>query len=132
MPSPYAPARRLRRRGEACLARDPFVKRLSHYDDSGDVRMVDVGEKAPTRRTAKARAFVVLSEEVLAKLAEEPMVVEILDPSGEKVQVPVGPFGLRHILRLTSPWRFDTAFARRLVLQRGRPAWTCSSLTTSA
>jgi len=34
--------------------------------------MVDVGEKAATRRTAKARAFVVLSEEVLAKLPENP------------------------------------------------------------
>ncbi len=34
--------------------------------------MVDVGEKPATRRTAKARAFVVLSEEVLGKLPENP------------------------------------------------------------
>ena len=34
--------------------------------------MVDVGDKPATRRTAKARAFVVLSEEVLSKLPENP------------------------------------------------------------
>ncbi len=34
--------------------------------------MVDVGDKPATRRTAKARAFVVLSEEVLANLPENP------------------------------------------------------------
>jgi cyclic pyranopterin phosphate synthase len=45
---------------------------LSHYDASGAVRMVDVGEKAPTRRTATAAAFVKLSREVLAKLPENP------------------------------------------------------------
>jgi cyclic pyranopterin phosphate synthase len=45
---------------------------LSHYDASGAARMVDVGEKAPTRRTATASAFVKLSREVLAKLPENP------------------------------------------------------------
>ena len=34
--------------------------------------MVDVGDKPATRRTGKARAFVVLSEEVLSKLPENP------------------------------------------------------------
>ncbi len=45
---------------------------LSHYDASGAVRMVDVGEKAPSKRTATASAFVKLSREVLAKLPENP------------------------------------------------------------
>jgi cyclic pyranopterin phosphate synthase len=45
---------------------------LSHFDASGAVRMVDVGEKAPTRRTATASAFVKLSREVLAKLPDNP------------------------------------------------------------
>jgi len=34
------------------------MKRLSHYDTSGRVRMVDVSEKPPTFRTAAAHAFV--------------------------------------------------------------------------
>lgn len=45
---------------------------LSHYDASGAVQMVDVGEKAPSKRTATASAFVKLSREVLAKLPENP------------------------------------------------------------
>jgi cyclic pyranopterin phosphate synthase len=45
---------------------------LSHYDASGAVRMVDVSEKAPSKRTATASAFVKLSKEVLAKLPENP------------------------------------------------------------
>jgi cyclic pyranopterin phosphate synthase len=45
---------------------------LSHYDASGAVRMVDVGEKAATKRTATAAAFVKLSREVLAKLPDNP------------------------------------------------------------
>jgi cyclic pyranopterin phosphate synthase len=45
---------------------------LSHFDASGAVRMVDVGEKAAAKRTAKASAFVRLSRDVLAKLPENP------------------------------------------------------------
>ena len=45
---------------------------LSHYDSSGAVRMVDVGEKAPSKRTATAAAFVKLSKDVLEKLPENP------------------------------------------------------------
>ncbi len=45
---------------------------LSHYDDSGAARMVDVSEKAATRRTATASAFVKLSREVLGKLPDNP------------------------------------------------------------
>lgn len=45
---------------------------LSHYDASGAVQMVDVGEKAPSKRTATAAAFVKLSKEVLAKLPDNP------------------------------------------------------------
>ena len=45
---------------------------LSHYDKTGAVSMVDVGSKAVTRRSATARAFVKMSEEVLAALPENP------------------------------------------------------------
>ncbi len=41
---------------------------LSHYDDSGQASMVDVSAKAETKRTAKAHAFVAMSEAVLRAL----------------------------------------------------------------
>ena len=45
---------------------------LSHYDDKGRARMVDVSEKSATRRTAEARAFVAMSAEVLNALPQNP------------------------------------------------------------
>lgn len=50
----------------------PKAKQLSHFDDAGQARMVDVSEKLPTRRTATASAFVELSAEVLAALPSNP------------------------------------------------------------
>jgi cyclic pyranopterin phosphate synthase len=46
--------------------------RLSHYDESGEAKMVDVSVKEVTRRTATATAFVELSEEVLQALPANP------------------------------------------------------------
>jgi cyclic pyranopterin phosphate synthase len=46
--------------------------KLSHYDESGQARMVDVSAKAETKRTARAHAFVAIKPEVLAKLPENP------------------------------------------------------------
>jgi cyclic pyranopterin monophosphate synthase len=46
--------------------------KLSHYDSDGRARMVDVSEKASTRREASAYAFVALSPEVLAMLPSNP------------------------------------------------------------
>lgn len=43
-----------------------MAKKFSHVDPEGNPRMVDVGEKAVTRRVAKARSIVLLSEEILA------------------------------------------------------------------
>lgn len=48
------------------------MEKLSHYDDAGDARMVDVSGKAETRREAVARAFVELSDAVLAALPRNP------------------------------------------------------------
>ena len=48
------------------------MSKLSHYDEDGAVRMVDVGEKPSTRRTATASAFVSLSEETIAALPHNP------------------------------------------------------------
>lgn len=45
---------------------------LSHFDETGAVSMVDVGAKPATRRVATARAFVAMSQQVLAALPRNP------------------------------------------------------------
>ena len=52
---------------------------LTHLDDANRPAMVDVGDKAPTRRTARARALVVLP----------PAVVALFD--GDEIRGPKGP-----------------------------------------
>ena len=47
-------------------------KKLSHYDKSGRVSMVDVTAKSTTKRMATASAFVVMSREVLDALPQNP------------------------------------------------------------
>lgn len=42
---------------------------LTHIDEQGRANMVDVSEKAVTKRTARARSIVVLPAEVLAQLS---------------------------------------------------------------
>ncbi len=53
-------------------AKLPRASKLSHYDASGQPRMVDVSAKAATRRTASASAFIELSADVLAALPSNP------------------------------------------------------------
>jgi cyclic pyranopterin phosphate synthase len=48
------------------------MKKLSHYDDAGAARMVDVSGKPDTKRTASAQAFVRIRRAVLRKLPENP------------------------------------------------------------
>jgi cyclic pyranopterin phosphate synthase len=48
------------------------MKKLSHYDAGGSVRMVDVSAKNETRRTARAHAFVRIAPAVLEKLPANP------------------------------------------------------------
>ena len=48
------------------------MKKLSHYDSTGAVRMVDVSGKPETFRTARARAFVRIAPAVLKKLPQNP------------------------------------------------------------
>jgi cyclic pyranopterin monophosphate synthase len=45
---------------------------LSHYDDAGRARMVDVSAKNRTAREAEASAFVAMSSEVMQSLATNP------------------------------------------------------------
>ena len=49
-----------------------MTDKLSHFDEAGQARMVDVGAKAETRREAVAGAFVELNEAVLAALPRNP------------------------------------------------------------
>ena len=44
--------------------------KLSHYDESGKVSMVDVGAKAESERHATARAYIALNKAVLAALPQ--------------------------------------------------------------
>jgi cyclic pyranopterin phosphate synthase len=48
------------------------MAKLSHFDAAGQPRMVDVGAKTETKRTAKAHAFVKMSAEVIAALPDNP------------------------------------------------------------
>ncbi|MGA2153852.1 MAG: cyclic pyranopterin monophosphate synthase MoaC [Bryobacteraceae bacterium] len=48
------------------------MKKLSHFDSAGGVRMVDVSGKPETRRTARAHAFVRIGAAVLRKLPQNP------------------------------------------------------------
>jgi cyclic pyranopterin monophosphate synthase len=47
-----------------------MARKLSHYDDSGRARMVDVSGKVSTKREAEASAFVRLSPTVLRALPQ--------------------------------------------------------------
>jgi cyclic pyranopterin phosphate synthase len=46
--------------------------KLSHYDEKGRARMVDVSDKPDTKRVARAHAFVRLSKAVLDSLPNNP------------------------------------------------------------
>jgi cyclic pyranopterin monophosphate synthase len=48
------------------------MSELSHVDETGAVRMVDVGDKPVSRRRARARAVVRMAPETSARLAELP------------------------------------------------------------
>ena len=48
------------------------MSKLSHFDRAGSPRMVDVSNKAETKRTARAHAFVRIKPEVLEQLPHNP------------------------------------------------------------
>lgn len=48
------------------------MNKLSHFNEAGEAKMVDVSAKAITHREAEASAFVALSAEVLAALPHNP------------------------------------------------------------
>jgi cyclic pyranopterin phosphate synthase len=59
---------------------EPKAK-LSHYDKSGRVRMVDVTAKAPTTRTASAHAFVRMKRSTVASLRK------LKNPKGNPLEI---------------------------------------------
>src|SRR3972149_495640 len=48
------------------------MAKLSHFSKDGSVRMVDVSEKKPPPRRARAKGFIRMSSEVLGSLPENP------------------------------------------------------------
>jgi cyclic pyranopterin phosphate synthase len=48
------------------------MSKLSHFDEAGEARMVDVSGKSATRREAEASVFVAVSPEALAALPNNP------------------------------------------------------------
>ena len=48
------------------------MNKLSHFDDAGEARMVDVSRKPTTRREAEASVFVAMSPDALAALPQNP------------------------------------------------------------
>ncbi|MEY8352414.1 cyclic pyranopterin monophosphate synthase MoaC [Lachnospiraceae bacterium 54-53] len=46
------------------------MKELTHFDEQGNARMVDVGEKAETDRTAAAHGFISVNEEVFRAISQ--------------------------------------------------------------
>ena len=49
-----------------------MAKKLSHYDDAGSARMVDVSGKPASKRMAEASAFVAMKPAVIAALPDNP------------------------------------------------------------
>ncbi len=45
---------------------------LSHFDEEGTARMVDISPKHPTKRSARAHAFVRMKPEVIERLPSNP------------------------------------------------------------
>ncbi len=57
------------------------MKKLSHYDDKGRVRMVDVSEKPATWRTAAAHAFVRMKRGTVESLRKQ------RSPKGDPLEI---------------------------------------------
>jgi len=57
------------------------MSKLSHFDESGKIRMVDVSEKETTSRRAVASARVLLNEETLAAVRDQ------TNPKGDPLEI---------------------------------------------
>jgi cyclic pyranopterin phosphate synthase len=74
--TPLALGRRIKfrrssaRRQHSDFSGQKIMKKLSHFDETGKIKMVDVGEKNPTARRAVATARVLLNQETIRILRE--------------------------------------------------------------
>jgi cyclic pyranopterin monophosphate synthase len=57
------------------------MSELSHYDESGRIKMVDVGDKSVTMRSAKASCKVLLAPETIAAIREQ------TNPKGDPLEI---------------------------------------------
>ncbi|MCL4386360.1 MAG: cyclic pyranopterin monophosphate synthase MoaC [Actinobacteria bacterium] len=46
------------------------MKKFTHFDNNGKVKMVDVSKKEDTFRTAKARGYIILNSQIIKKIKE--------------------------------------------------------------
>lgn len=46
------------------------IKKFTHFDNNGKVKMVDVSKKEDTFRTAKARGYIILNSQIIKKIKE--------------------------------------------------------------
>jgi cyclic pyranopterin phosphate synthase len=53
-----------------------FMSKLSHVDRAGNPRMVDVSEKAITRRSARARATVFLGKKIIKEIKNDELITK--------------------------------------------------------
>ncbi|MEZ5344162.1 MAG: cyclic pyranopterin monophosphate synthase MoaC [Pyrinomonadaceae bacterium] len=57
------------------------MNKLSHFDDQGKIKMVDVSDKVPTSRTAIASARVLLNSETISAINEQ------TNPKGDPLEI---------------------------------------------
>jgi cyclic pyranopterin monophosphate synthase len=57
------------------------MAKLSHYNEAGRATMVDVSEKAPTKRTATAHAFVSMGRGTISKIRK------LKNPKGDPLEI---------------------------------------------
>jgi pimeloyl-ACP methyl ester carboxylesterase len=75
--------------------------------------------------SAKIPDFMALYDRVIAKLAKQPMVVTLPSPGGgDSLRIPVGPFGLRYVLRIDAGDATDLPVFPRLLwsIDHGDPS----------
>ena len=116
------------------------MNKLSHYDEAGNARMVDVSGKPETRRTASARAFVRMSRSVLKALPDNPKgnPLEVARVAGIQAAkktselIPMcHPLLLTHV-DVSTTIRKDGVLIRSTVALTGRTGVEMEALTAAA
>jgi molybdenum cofactor biosynthesis enzyme len=80
------------------------MSELSHYDESGKAKMVDISDKPATTRRAVASARVVLSPETVARLRDH------TNPKGDPLEIGFNAAYLLEVLRYMPTAEVKLAF----------------------